>query len=309
MAAIVLKKHKIIKEVKEMLRTDSVPDVRMREILTEMLSSYKHLENGYEKIIRFADKQQNILLSKAEYRKIQLQLLVKKQLEETLAAQQQATEKVNRLYEMQNTINNLLQTSTTSISLAKHLLKALNTIMTLPWLAIEAKGSIFLWDANKQKLVIVAQQGLSTPLVSMCAELDLGQCLCGLAAKTRKIVFATSIDERHQIMFDGIADHGHYCIPILLGNELLGVLNIYLKKSHVRNTEEEATLLAMANTIAVLIKRRQLEDNLQEQVNYDLLTGLPNRVSLHVNMVSAIKAARRDRTEGNRSPPLDKAGD
>lgn len=297
MGTILFKRDKIIKEVEEMVKAGSVQNIRMRSVLVEMLRSYEKLENQFRKIIKISDKQQAVLLSEAEFERMQLTLMEKERLKDKLHSQEQTIEKIERLHKTQVAINNLLQTSVESVSLADHLSQALNAIMTLPWLTIEHKGSISLWDKSKQKLVLVAHQNLSLPLLSICSQINLGDCLCGLAAETQKTVFADRLDERHNLRFDGIPDHGHYCIPILLGEELLGVLNLYLIKGHVRNPEEETLLLAMANTIAVLIKRRQLEGDLKERAEFDPLTGLPNRTLLYDSMARAVSMAKRKATE------------
>ncbi len=80
----------------------------------------------------------------------------------------------------------------------------------------------------------------------------------------QKAGFASSIDHRHDITYEGIQPHGHYCYPILSQGRLLGVLNLYLAEDHVYDPEEEDFLLSTANILAGLIERKQVEDDLRK---------------------------------------------
>jgi PAS domain S-box-containing protein len=65
--------------------------------------------------------------------------------------------------------------------------------------------------------------------------------------------------------------HGHYCVPIITDDELLGVLNLYVKHGHDKTPQEEAFLSAVANVLAGTIKRRRAEESLREsEERFDL---------------------------------------
>ena len=64
--------------------------------------------------------------------------------------------------------------------------------------------------------------------------------------------------------------HGHYSVPILSGGITLGVLNIYLKEGHIRNSKEEEFLNTVANTLAGIIVRRKAEKE-KEKLHDQLL--------------------------------------
>jgi hypothetical protein len=53
------------------------------------------------------------------------------------------------------------------------------------------------------------------------------------------------------IMMDD--SHGHYCVPILFSESVLGVINIYLKKAIFGTRKEE--FLAYCNTLTGIIIR------------------------------------------------------
>ncbi|MBF0191792.1 MAG: diguanylate cyclase [Magnetococcales bacterium] len=162
-------------------------------------------------------------------------------------------------------ISALLETSLEPLPLKKQLTVALDIILTIPWLAVEYKGSIHLFNPATHKLELAAQRNLAAPLLKMCAVLPLGHCLCGQAAEKREILFRSELDADHVIQFEGIHPHGHYCTPILHLGELLGVLNLYVAHGHSRSPDEDALLATLANTLAGIIRHRRTEQALAEE--------------------------------------------
>ncbi|MBF0439662.1 MAG: diguanylate cyclase [Magnetococcales bacterium] len=162
-------------------------------------------------------------------------------------------------------ISALLETSLEPLSLDKQLAIALDIILTIPWLAVEYKGSIHLYNAKTGFLELYAHRNLDPKLLTICAKIGFGHCLCGMAAKLREIVFKSDLDEDHTVTFDGMKPHGHYCTPILYQNSLLGVLNLYVASGHVRSPDEEALLATLANTLAGIIRHRKTEKSLEEE--------------------------------------------
>ena len=199
-------------------------------------------------------------------------------------------------------ISALLETSLEPLSLSQQLHVALQIILSVSWLSIEYKGSIFLVDDTSHALVMAAQQGLPEVLLEKCALVPFGYCLCGRAAQGKQLLFSNHLDCQHDILFAGIAEHGHYCVPIISHLRLLGVLNLYLPHNHVQNPEEDAFVSTIANTLAGIIERRKLEEQLEKTrkdldhlARHDPLTGLPNRILFHERLHQSLVQARRER--------------
>ena len=138
----------------------------------------------------------------------------------------------------------------------------LELIFSMPWLVFEKRGSISLVENDNNTLAMRAEVGLAASIKQACAQIPFGKCLCGRAAMTQKIQFADCVDERHEIQYDGIMPHGHYCVPICFGGETLGVINIYVREGHQFAERERDFLLAVANTLAGIIMRKRLEGEL-----------------------------------------------
>lgn len=176
---------------------------------------------------------------------------------------------IRRDYHFQSTISSILQIALEPISLEEQLDRIMVTILSLPFLSLQSKGAIFLVEDTPQILVMKAQQGLPESVQSASAKIPFGKCLCGLAASKREIVFADCMDNRHESTCEGMTPHGHYCLPIMSGQRVLGTINLYVEEGHRRNIEEEELLTSVANTLAGIIEHRQTEqekDNLQEKL-------------------------------------------
>ena len=164
----------------------------------------------------------------------------------------------------QYALNQILHISMEPIELSEQLNKILNIILHLPCLAIESKGAIQLKDSKTDSLIFGAYFGLSESVLSLCSKVPFGTCICGLAAQQKQVVYKAHVDEQHSYYPEGMQDHGHYCVPILSRKKLLGVLNLYVKAGHERTDQEEDFLLAVANTLAGIIVRKQHEVDLQK---------------------------------------------
>ena len=186
-----------------------------------------------------------------------------------ITEQKQTEEEIRRNYDIQTVINSFLRLSLENLSLEKTLEQALNLIISIPWLTFESKGALFLVEDTSPTLVMKTQNGLSEPLHKECAKIPFGKCLCGQAALKQEMIFTDCLNEQHEISYEGMAPHGHYCTPILYGGETLGVINLYVKEGHQRHPREQDFLTAIANVLAGIIhqKRREKEfASLQEQV-------------------------------------------
>jgi|GEM_PF-1273923 len=190
-----------------------------------------------------------------------LEIRVKERTEEL-----QITNKLlDQNYQIQKVLNSLLQVSLEDIPFEELLKQIFDLILSIPSLSVESKGSIFLVEDKPEILVLKVQKGFEESLQKDCARLPFGKCLCGRAALTQEIQFASSIDERHEISYEGIAPHGHFCVPIVAAGKTLGVINLYLKEGHRRELKEEEFLTAIADTLAGIILRKQSEEALLEE--------------------------------------------
>jgi PAS domain S-box-containing protein len=166
-----------------------------------------------------------------------------------------AEEKIKRSYNFQAAISSILSKSLWPSDLENQLQSILDTILSIPGLSIESMGCIYLAENNTGSLTMKAQRGLPDTIKSGCKNIQFSQCLCGEAAETRKIIFASCDDSRHLKHADYGKDfpHSHYCVPIVSGDKTLGVINLVVKKDHKKSKDEEELLTSVANTLAGII--------------------------------------------------------
>ncbi len=207
-----------------------------------------------------------------------------------------AEEKIKRDYYIQSAINSVLQISMEPLSLKEQLGRILDLIISIPWLSLQSKGIIYVVEDNPGMLVMKDQRGALKAQLIKCSKIPFGKCLCGRAASTRKIVFSDRIDNRHEIHYEGMPPHGHYCIPVLSGERIFGVICLYIKQGHSRDPMEEEFLSAVANALAGIIERKRAEEVLQKR-EVELETKTHNLEEVNTALKVLLKQRDEDKKE------------
>lgn len=177
-----------------------------------------------------------------------------------------ARKEIERNYRTMEVVNNLLCLSIEDYSVEEILKNFILQLTNLPWLELEPKGAAFLVERDQSgqpSLAMQAHHGLPDALLVSCSRVPFGRCLCGRAAVSREVVFASNVDDRHDISYTGMEPHGHYCIPILTKEgELMGVFTLYTRDGAVRNAKSIRVLTSAASMIAGVLRRKQAEEQL-----------------------------------------------
>jgi len=166
----------------------------------------------------------------------------------------------------ERTLETLLKLTLTESSTQEYMRRILRELLhSLPWLKILPKGAIFLtrYDQGEPYLQLEVHQNLPGDLITLCNQVVFGQCLCGRAAQQKKLQFSDCIDHRHEISYAGMTPHGHYNIPIIHADIVLGVLVLYLPHDHVQEEHEVAYLGRIADVLSMGISRRMASKELQ----------------------------------------------
>ncbi|MBF0383254.1 MAG: PAS domain S-box protein [Magnetococcales bacterium] len=195
----------------------------------------------------------------------------------------------HRIFQSQEAISNILKTAMEPLSLNELLAKSLKILLSVPWLSIQSKGSIFLKEDDSH-LEMAVYQGLAEQIVASCSRIKKGFCLCGRAAQSRQVIFSSCLDEQHEVRYGGIKPHGHYCVPILHGEDLMGVINLYLESGHKRNDDEVVFLQSVANTLAGLIRQKHIEESLKEtEEKFNVLAASAQEAIIMVGSMGNVK--------------------
>lgn len=202
-------------------------------------------------------------------------------------------ERLNELQirsDIESAINEIMRISLLPLSLNEVLDKILLLLLNIKWLSLDKKGSIFLANPSLRNLDMQVERNLGDELVKRCSKVPFGTCLCGIAASTKEMVYKDCVDADHLYRFKDMKPHGHYCVPIKWRDDLVGVLNLYVKHGHESTSIERRFLETAANALAGIIELKRLEDNLRKLSYEDDLTRLPNR--RHFFMASERSLAR-----------------
>ena len=165
----------------------------------------------------------------------------------------------NRLHKV---LAHLLSVPLVGRSLEESLGEALDIVLSSPFAALLPKGGVFILDREEGILRLVVERELAPQVLASCSRLPVGRCLCGRAAAEGRLVHADCLDERHEIRFDGITDHGHYSLPLISEGKVLGVMVLYLPPGHRRNEQEVRFLHSVALVMAGIIVEKRSEREL-----------------------------------------------
>jgi len=186
-----------------------------------------------------------------------------------ITKRKEAEEQIELNYYIQKVTNSMLKISLEPLSLEEQFNRILDLILNVPNLSLQSKGAIFLKDPKAEVLILKAHNGFTEADSLPCTEVPLGHCLCGKSAAMSKLVYAEDIDGIHEIHDAESFPHGHYCVPIVSGKNLYGLLNVYIQEGHKRTNREEDFLTSVTSTLATIIERKRGEQekkDLQRQL-------------------------------------------
>ncbi|MBF0380807.1 MAG: response regulator [Magnetococcales bacterium] len=158
--------------------------------------------------------------------------------------------------------NRLLFDALENLSLNEHLEESLFLITAIPWFPLKQKGVVFLWDEESEELQLTVEQGMPANFSADFANNKNGVCLCREVAQTKEAVFSSHSDDVTAIAYDCDDKQKHLCLPIMLGDKLLGVLSLFAAHDHIITDEEKIFLRVIAGTLASIIVRCQQEEQL-----------------------------------------------
>ena len=182
-----------------------------------------------------------------------------------ISAQKASEARIRQDREQGDILRGLLELGFSNDPLATILDHALTRVLGLSWLSLLPKAGVFLAQANSDCLRLVVGKNFEPALCALCAAVRIGKCVCGRAASSLQMQYVSHIDDAHDLTYPGMADHGHYSLPLLAGKQLLGVLVLYLPLNFKREAYKEEFLAAVANILSGIIHRKQEEAVLQER--------------------------------------------
>jgi signal transduction histidine kinase len=131
---------------------------------------------------------------------------------------------------------------------------------TLEVMAVDA-GEVYLVDEQTGELALHTQQGLSEAFVADEALIAAGDCLCGLAASTMRILQAEDIalhpsHSRPACLREGF--RSLLCLPLRARGQVLGLLSLQTRRSRHFTPADQELLSAIGNQIGIAIANARL---------------------------------------------------
>ena len=165
------------------------------------------------------------------------------------------------------TVNAIAVTVSQSLDLDEILDKALSRVLEVT--RLEARGGIFLLDSEEQKLLLRTHHGLSPKFVQQEAEIAVGECLCGLAAKSGEVILTDQSLEhaQHTSRCKGLEPHSHIIVPLKSRDRVLGVMFLYLRDTYQPSVTDRRLFASIGNQIGVAIENARLYENMRFYVS------------------------------------------
>jgi signal transduction protein with GAF and PtsI domain len=147
-----------------------------------------------------------------------------------------------------------------------YLKEILQLIVTMTAQVMDSKiCSIMLLDEKKQELVIAATQSLSQDYVGK-PNLKVGQSISGKVVTEKRPLTVLDVTKEPGYVFPQIAKKegvvSMICVPMLIKDRVVGVINSYTQKEHRFTDEEIGILQAIANQAAVAIENTRLDQEI-----------------------------------------------
>lgn len=154
-------------------------------------------------------------------------------------------------------------------------------------LKVRGRAGAFLADEQRRVLRLARTVGeFSADFLAQEAEVPYGACLCGRAAVCREVLTSATCfeDLRHERQGERSAEHGHYIVPLVAEDDLIGVIFLYTDVEPAWDDRRRELLGTLGISTAGAIRRLQVEAELRESreqllylATHDPLTESANR--------------------------------
>jgi two-component system cell cycle response regulator len=159
------------------------------------------------------------------------------------------------------------------------------------------KSILFLVDQNRTRLVSLGRSKIE---LESCNNINIGDCLCGLAVKNSEIIIAKNCQEdkrhtreSHTRESHPKAPHGHIIVPLIAVNKIEGVLCLFTQPDTEPDERVLTLLSTIGNQIGIAIENLKLYEEAKSFSFHDPLTGLANRRLLQVQFEKSFEGAKR----------------
>ncbi len=175
-----------------------------------------------------------------------------------------------RITEEYRVLHNVAQILQNPGDLIKILQKTMKALTEFEGLQVENKAGIFLTDNKEKVLRLLTTYGdFSREFIEKEQMVPFGDCLCGRVAVSGELLMSESCysDSRHDRLYSDMTPHGHYIVPLISFEKLVGVLFLYTNTHPSWYQHSQEVLLSIGGLIANTIERKQIDEELDAHRN------------------------------------------
>ncbi len=124
---------------------------------------------------------------------------------------------------------------------------------------MEPRGGMFLMDQDGQHLRLAVHKGMSEEFARQEEIIRVGECLCGIVARTGEIIYTDSGCEDPRHTRNAFADrHSHIIAPIKSRGRIFGVLFLYPEKSFKLNPSDIQMFDTIGSQLGIAVENFRL---------------------------------------------------
>jgi PAS domain S-box-containing protein len=159
-------------------------------------------------------------------------------------------------------LNRIYGISRQNKSLNDIVLEALGIIFNARGLSGLQSGGVYLADKDEKSLKLIANYNMETVEAEEVRQICFEDYAYDQNSVDKPLVIPVNIDENSGKCFAHSSQYGSINIPIMLGDELIGVLVAYLDDASMPNQYEEEFLTDFAHVLGVITGFKLREDEL-----------------------------------------------
>ncbi len=175
-------------------------------------------------------------------------------------------------------------------------------VRTIPGLVGSDSATALFWDASSGSLQHVASSGLDERQTALLAGLSIRadetpELVDMLTQHAPTVLARQDMTSSLRALLEALEMAGLMAVPLLAGNDLLGVVTAGFRDALPEDTDEPCSRLqAVGEYAATSLENARLLGRVRHQSLHDALTGLPNRLLFASALESAVLDRRPDGT-------------
>ncbi|MDD2864187.1 MAG: response regulator [Methylococcales bacterium] len=138
--------------------------------------------------------------------------------------------------------------------------QVLTFLFELPAFNLQRKGGVFIKNDNGKYLNLFVHQGnFSDDFMQREQRIAVGAGICGIAATLTEITVSDScLCDSYDVVEQNVSyEHGHYIVPMIYANNVLGVLFLYTDTQPIQNVARMGMLKQVGEMMALALLQEQ----------------------------------------------------